>query len=125
MRFARSKALVAILAVGMTPVAAHAQAAAKGAAKAAPSKAQIADAAGVLRVITSALQSDSVEQPVKNALFECMYANPVSKISEATDKVIAANPGKIDRKDASQMLVVIAGVCGFRPAAPTAPAPKK
>ena len=125
MRFARSKALAAILAIGMMPVAAHAQAAAKGAANAVPSKAQIADAAGVLRVITSALQSDSVEQPVKNALFECMYANPVSKISEATDKVIAANPGKIDRKDASQMLVVIAGVCGFRPAAPAAPAPKK
>lgn len=91
-----------------------------------PTKVQLDNAAQVLRIVTTALQSDQVEQPVKNALFECLYSNSVAKVSEASDKVIAANAGKVDRKDASQMLAVIAGVCGYRPAAPTAkPAPKK
>jgi len=39
--------------------------------------------------------------------------------------VVAANPGKVDRKDASQMLAVIAGACGYRPAAAPQAAPKK
>ncbi|MHA6770221.1 hypothetical protein [Sphingobium ummariense] len=122
MRTGRGRAGGAILAIALLPAALHAQAA----PQTRPTKAQIDNAAFVLRVITSALQSNEVEQPVKNALFECLYANPVSKVSEATDKVIAANPGKVDRKDVSQMLAVIAGVCGYRPAAPAAkPAPKK
>lgn len=122
MRVGRSGALAAILAIGLMPAALHAQAAPKGA----PSKVDIDNAAVVLRVISSALQSDAVEQPVKTALFECLYANSLAQVSRATDKVIAANAGKVDRKDASQMLAVIAGVCGYRPAAgPTKPAPKK
>jgi anti-sigma factor RsiW len=127
MRIGRSATLAAFfatgLAIGAQPAALHAQAAPKGA----PTKAQIDNAAVVLGIITSALQSEQVEQPVKNALFECLYANSVAKVSEATDKVIAANAGKVDRKDPSQMLAVIAGVCGYRPAAKPAakPVPKK
>lgn len=117
-----SMALAAILPVALLPAALPAQ----PASPARPTRAQIDNAAQVLRVITSALQSNAVEQPVKNALFDCLYSNPVAKVSEATDRVIASNGGKVDRRDASQMLVVIAGVCGYRPSGPaTAPAPKK
>lgn len=116
----RIGALAGIILIGLAPMPLHAQVASKGA----PTKAQIDSAAHVLRVVTSAFQSNEVGQPVKNALFECLYANPVSKVSEATERVIAANPGKVDRKDASQMLAVIAGVCGYRPG-PAAPPSKK
>lgn len=120
MRFGRSTALAAILAIGALPAALPAQTVNK------PSKAQIDSAAYVLQIISSALESKEVEAPVKTALFECLYSNSLSKISEATDKVIARNPGKVNRKDPSQMLAVIAGACGYRPAAPAAkPAPKK
>ena len=119
---ARSTALAAILAIGFLPAALNAQTTQQGA----PTKAQLDNAAHVLRIVTSALQSNEVEPPVKSALFDCLYSNSVSKVSEATDKVIAANPGKIDRKDASQMLAVIAGTCGYRPAAASPkPTPKK
>jgi hypothetical protein len=122
MAIQRSTALAAILAIGFMPAALHAQAT----QQAAPTKAQLDSAAHVLRIVTSALQSSEVEAPVKSALFDCLYSNSVSKVSEATDKVIAANPGKVDRKDVSQMLAVIAGVCGYRPPAPAPkPAPKK
>ena len=124
----RSTAWAARLALGLAiavmPAAVPIQAMAQ--AQAAPTKAQLDSAAYVLRIVTSALQSNEVEAPVKSALFDCLYSNSVSKVSEATDKVIAANAGKVDRKDPSQMLAVIAGVCGYRPAAPAAkPAPKK
>lgn len=122
MRRARSRAGAAILAVALIPAALHAQAT----APARPSRAQIDNAAQVLRIIMTALQSGEVGQPVKNALFDCVYSNSISMVSAETDKVIAANAGKVDRKDASQMLAVIAGVCGYRPAAPAAkPAPKR
>ncbi|ATI79206.1 hypothetical protein [Sphingobium yanoikuyae] len=118
MRFGRSTAVAAILAIGALPAALPAQTVNK------PSKAQIDSAAYVLQVISSALESKDVEQPVKTALFECLYSNSLSQISAATDKVIAGNPGKVNRKDPSQMLAVIAGTCGYRPAA-AKPAPKK
>ena len=120
MRFGRSTAAAALLAIGFIPAALLAQTVNK------PSKAQLDNAAYVLRVVSSALQSDVVEAPVKTALFECLYVNPLSKISEATEKVLARNAGKVNRKDPSQMLAVIAGTCGYRPTAPAAqPAPKK
>ncbi len=119
MRFGRSTAVAAILAIGALPAALPSQTVNK------PSKAQIDNAAYVLQVISSALESKEVEAPVKTALFECLYSNSVSQISGAVDKVIAANPGKVDRKDASQMLAVIAGACGYRPAAAPKSAPKK
>lgn len=122
----RSTGWAARLALGLAIAVMPAAVSAQSMAQAAPTKAQLDSAAYVLRVVTSALQSSEVEPPVKSALFDCLYSNAVSKVSEATDKVIAANAGKVDRKDPSQMLAVIAGVCGYRPAAPAAkPAPKK
>ena len=119
MRFGRSTAAAAILAIGVMPAASLAQTVNK------PSKAQLENAARVLNIISAALQSKAVAEPVKTALFECLYANPLSKVSEATDKVIARNPGKVNVKDPSEMLAVIAGTCGYRPAAPAGkPAPK-
>ncbi|HUD94438.1 hypothetical protein [Sphingobium sp.] len=128
MRTGRSTALAAIFAIGALPVALPACASAQTTRQAAPTKAQLDSAAYVLRVVMTALQSNEVEQPVKNALFDCLYSNSIGEISAEADKVIAANAGKVDRKDASQMLAVIAGTCGYRPAAgkPAAkPAPKK
>ena len=125
MRAGRSTALAARLAIGLAigvpPVALPVPAAAQATA---PSKAQLDGAAHVLRIVMSALQSNEVEQPVKSALFDCFYSNSLGKVSEATEKVIAANPGKVDRKDASQMLAVIAGTCGYRPPAGAPPAKK-
>ena len=120
MRFGRSMVAATILAIGVAPGASVAQTVNK------PSKAQLESAARVLNIISGALQSKSVEEPVKTALFECLYANPLSKVSEATNKVIARNPGKVNAKDPSQMLAVIAGTCGYRPTAPASKsAPKK
>lgn len=122
MRLARGRAGAAILGFALMPAVLHAQTT----APARPSRVQIDNAAQVLRIIMTALQSSEVQQPVKNALFDCVYSNPIGMVSAETDKVVAANAGKVDRKDASQMLAVIAGVCGYRPAAPAAkPAPKK
>lgn len=118
MRTGRGMAVAVALLAALLPAALAAQGTA-------PSKAQLDSAAQVLRIVMTALQSNEVEQPVKNALFDCLYGNPVGKVSEATERVIAANPGKVDRKDPSQMLAVIAGVCGYRPPAPAGkPAPK-
>ncbi|WP_340265248.1 hypothetical protein [Sphingobium mellinum] len=120
MRLWRSAASAAILVIGALPAAPFAQTVDK------PSKAQLQNAAHVLNIISGALQSKEVDDTVKTALFECLYANPLSKVSEATDRVIARNPGKVNAKDPSQMLAVIAGTCGYRPVAPAAkPAPKK
>ena len=78
------------------------------------------------RLIASAMQSQNVPDDVKSVLMGCIYENPIGKISEATDKVIAANPGKVDRTKPEQMLSVIAQICGYEPpkdAATPAPAP--
>ncbi|WP_088184014.1 hypothetical protein [Sphingobium sp. Z007] len=112
------------LAIAVMPAAVPTQAV----AQAAPTKAQLDSAAYTLRIVMTALQSSEVEQPVKNALFDCLYSNSIGEISAEADKVIAANAGKVDRKDASQMLAVVAGTCGYRPTVgkPVAnPAPKK
>ncbi|MFC3441767.1 hypothetical protein ACFOKF_11340 [Sphingobium rhizovicinum] len=123
MRSGRSAAAWAVLvAIGTLPAALPVAVS----AQTPPTKAQLDSAAQTLRIIMSALQSSEVEQPVKSALFDCLYSNSIGEISAATDKVIAANAGKVDRKDVSQMLAVIAGTCGYRPKAPAAkPAPKK
>ncbi|WP_443970893.1 hypothetical protein [Sphingobium sp. CR28] len=116
----RSLSLVAGMMVALAGVPVMAQAPKAPAARPRPSKPQLESAAASLKIILSALQSDKVEAPIKDALFGCMYENNLAKISEATDKVIAANSGKVDRKNPNQMLGVIAGVCGYRPK--TAPA---
>ena len=112
MRAGRGMLLAGALAMGLFPAALHAQAG--------PSKAQLANAAFVLRVMSSALQSKEVDDPIKNALFVCFYENPFGKVSDATTKVLAGN--KLDAKDPNKVLTVMAGVCGFRPGG-TAPPP--
>jgi hypothetical protein len=110
------------------------KAAPKPAAAAAPAPpAQVQDAMLYLKVLISALQSDKVEQPVKGALVGCLYNNSLGKITDAMDKLIAENPGKVSRDNPNQVLSAMVAVCGYRaegaaPAAgPTAtptPAPK-
>lgn len=120
-RIARSSALAAALALVSTQAPAAPQAATP------PSAAQAKQAFFYFRVLISAIQSDKVEVPVKDALMGCIYTNSLGKISDAMDKVFAANPGKLDKTKPNDALQVMAGICGFRPAksaAPT-PAPKK
>jgi hypothetical protein len=115
MAFARSGAMVLALSLAIVQPAEMANAqSAKPQAR--PSKARLESAAANLRIILSALQSDTVPQPVKDALFGCIYQNSLSKITDGVEKVLAANPGKVDRKNPTQMLGLIAGTCGYRPA---------
>jgi hypothetical protein len=77
------------------------------------------------RLLASALQSDKVSNEIKSVLMGCIYSNPLGNISEAVDKVIAANSGKIDRSKPDEVLGIMAGVCGYRPqGAGEAPAQK-
>jgi hypothetical protein len=102
--------------------AAPAAAAAKPAASGDP---QAQNAMLYLKVLISALQSDKVEEPIKGALVGCLYDNSLGKITESMDKVIAENPGKIHRDNPNELLVVMAQICGYKPAAAGAPgAPK-
>jgi hypothetical protein len=96
-------------------------------AKAPPAdRASVERAAFNFKLLTSAMQSDKIPGPVKDRLFGCIYNNSLGKISEAMDKVIAENKGKIVRTNPDQMIAVMAGVCGFRPQAPApAAAPKR
>jgi hypothetical protein len=119
----KAHAFLAALAMAMAMAAAPMPAAAQAAkAPPAPSKVQLEKAALRLRVLMSALQSDKVEQPVKNALFSCIYSNSMAKISDGMDKAIAANKQvKVDTANPTQLLGVMAAVCGYRPAKPATP----
>ena len=91
-----------------------------------PTKEQIEDAAYQMRVLVAGMNSDKVDAPIKDALFECLYQNSFAKISDGIGKVIAGNPGKINKRDPEQVLGVMAGICGYRPkpeAAAATPAP--
>ena len=113
----RGSSCIAALTLALVglPVSASAQA-----AKTPPSKAQMETVSLRFRVLVSALQSDKVEQPVKNVLFSCIYSNSMAKISEGMDKAIAANKQvKVDTSNPTQLLGIMAGVCGYRPAKPT------
>jgi hypothetical protein len=114
---------LALTALVFSPGALHAQAK-KPAAPKPPSQAQMQRAANKFRVVMSALQSDKVPQPVKNVLFVCLYSNPFSKITEGTDKAIAAR--KLDKNKPDVVLGAMAAVCGFRAEMmPKGAAPKK
>ncbi|MFD2136414.1 inositol monophosphatase family protein [Novosphingobium resinovorum] len=73
-----------------------------------------------LKVLISGLQSDKIEEPVKGALVGCIYDNSLGKITESMDKVIAENSGKISRDNPSELLSVMAQICGYKPTAPAA-----
>ena len=114
------------LAASSAPLAAQGAATGTTAPKPAqPTKEQLEDAAYEVHVLISAMQSDKVEAPVKDALFECLYQNSFAKISDAIGKIIAQNPDKVAKRNPDQILGIMAGVCGYRPkdAAAAAPAP--
>jgi hypothetical protein len=76
-------------------------------------------------VLASAMQSDKVPEDVKAALMGCIYSNKLETISTAIDKLIAANPGKVNRAKADDLLSAMVAICGYKPsaAAPGAKAP--
>ncbi|MBO9671049.1 MAG: hypothetical protein J7485_11065 [Sphingobium sp.] len=127
-------AIATLVAASHAPVSAQTTAPKPATPATQPTKEQIDDAAFQMRVLVGAMNSDKVEAPVKDALFQCLYQNSFSKISEGIAKVIAANPGKINKREPEQVLGVMAGICGYRPkptdaaatpapAAPAKPAP--
>jgi len=121
--FASAVALAATPAIA-APAAKPAAKPAATAAAAAPAQAQVQDAMLYLKVLISGLQSDKVEQPVKSALVGCLYDNSLGKITDSMDKIIAANPGKIHRDNPSELLSVMAQMCGYKPAGAPAAAAK-
>jgi hypothetical protein len=108
----RMLAAIACLHVAMavTPVRAA------PAAAAAPSAEEVKQGQYALKILMSALQAPNVPGPIKNALFACIYTNSISKISKAMYQGAAAN--KIDIKVPDKALVVLAGVCGYKPTPP-------
>ena len=68
-------------------------------------------------VLASAMQSDKVPEDVKAALMGCIYSNKLETISTAIDKLIEANPGKVDRAKPDDLLSAMVAVCGYKPSA--------
>lgn len=115
MRILKITAMAATLAFGAGAASAATPAKASAKASVAPDKSKVEDAMLYLKVLIGGLQSDKVEQPVKGALVGCLYNNSLGKISDSMDKVIAENPGKIHRDNPSELLGVMARICGYQP----------
>jgi hypothetical protein len=60
--------------------------------------------------MASAMRSDKVDDDVKSALMGCIYSNSLATISDAMDKLIVANPGKLDRTKPDDLLNAQAAV---------------
>jgi hypothetical protein len=71
-------------------------------------------------VLASAMQSDKVPEDVKAALMGCIYSNKLETIGTAIDKLIEANPGKVDRAKPDDLLSAMVAVCGYKPSATAA-----
>ena len=110
----------AALALALATSPALAQSAKPAAAAAGLTEEQKNHGIETFRVIASGMQSQNVPDEVKSVLMGCIYENPIGKISDAVDKVIAGNPGKVDRTKPDQLLGVIASVCGYEPPADAA-----
>lgn len=124
-----------ILALGAMMVSGPAFAAPKAAPKPKTSAAasaqapqEVQDAMLYLKVLISALQSETIEQPIKGALVGCLYNASLGTITENMGKLIAQNPGKVSRDNPTQVLSALLAVCGYDSAAakpgakPAAPA---
>ncbi len=85
------------------------------------SQAQQEHAVQNFAVLASAMQSDKVPEDVKAALMGCIYSNKLETIGAAIDKLIGANPGKVDRAKPDDLLSAMVAVCGYKPAATPAP----
>jgi hypothetical protein len=68
-----------------------------------------------IQLFFAALNSEEVSQEVKNALVGCIYQNSMRQITVAMDKAIEANSATIDRNDSSQMVGLMASICGYQP----------
>jgi hypothetical protein len=130
MRFATILALGAALCASPALAAPAPKAAPKPAAAAAKGTqppAEVQDAMLYLKVMISALQSDTLEQPIKGAIVGCLYGESLGDITSNMSKLIAQNPGKVNRDNPSQVLSALLAVCGYRaedaPAAGAAGAP--
>jgi hypothetical protein len=119
----RAACLSALLAAMSGPVLAQAKPVPAQAPLPPPTKAQIESASFYLSIMMSAMASKDVEGPIKNQLFSCLYENQFGRIADAMDKTIAANAGKVDKSNPTQVLGVMASVCGFKPTAAAQPAP--
>jgi hypothetical protein len=53
----------------------------------------------------------------------CIYSNKLETISTAIDKLIEANPGKVDRAKPDDLLSAMVAICGYKPTAPATGAP--
>lgn len=67
-----------------------------------------------MSLLMTALNSEAVDQEIKNVLMSCVYGNSMRDITLAMDKAIAANPS-LDRSDSGVMLSVMASICGYQP----------
>jgi hypothetical protein len=92
----------------------HAPALAQTTASASISAAEQEHAVQNFAVLASAMQSDKVPEDVKAALMGCIYSNKLETINGAIDKLIAANPGKIDRAKPEDLLSAMVAVCGYK-----------
>jgi hypothetical protein len=108
--------LLTVLALGALPAPAWSQASAE------PSEQQLQqNAVTYLRVLVSGLESESLNQEIKNVLMGCIYGNSLRHITEQMDRSLQANPG-IERTNPSQLVSVMARVCGYRPTGTQPPA---
>ncbi len=120
MPLAASAATPAV-ATAPAPVASSAPAGTPAAAGAA-GKAASKNVMLYLDVFYAALHSDKVDHAVKERLVGCLYDNSLHKITDAMDSTIAKNADKVHLDNPSQVLDVMALICGYKPKDAKAPA---
>jgi hypothetical protein len=76
-----------------------------------PTEAQLKNAQKTLSLIVSALNSNDVPVDMRDGLFGCLYENSLHKIADGAAQVWAHNT-KLDPKNATAQLLVVAKVCG-------------
>lgn len=69
----------------------------------------------IFRTFSIVLNSDQVQQPVKNRLLTCLYNNSMRAISVATGNALAQN-ASLDPAKPEHVYAAAAQVCGVRPA---------
>jgi hypothetical protein len=69
----------------------------------------------IFRTFSIALNSDQVQQAVKNQLMTCLYNNPMRALSVATGNALTQNTS-LDPKKPEHVYAAAAAVCGVRPA---------
>jgi hypothetical protein len=111
--------LTAAAALGLTPLAVHAQtdpAAAAAAQPRQPTPAELENLERGIQIMQSfmaALQSEGVPEVAKQQLFMCMYTQTMSRISAETGKAFDKNP-QLDRTSQNETYRIAAGLCGVK-----------